>query len=84
MLNFGASKPRVKGGGARAPGVPPLDPHLNIEYICLKNNAAHLYLILGRTKLCLVFFSSLLIDAPDVHSFPTVQMVKIQFLLENV
>ena len=27
MLNFGASKPRVKGG-ARAPGAPPLDPHL--------------------------------------------------------
>ena len=23
MLNFGASKPRVKGGGARAPGAPP-------------------------------------------------------------
>ena len=29
MLNFGASKPRVKGG-ARAPGAP-LDPHLNFE-----------------------------------------------------
>ena len=29
MLNFGASKPRVKGG-ARAPGPPPLDPHLSI------------------------------------------------------
>ena len=29
MLNFGASKPRVKGG-ARAPGPPPLDPHLHI------------------------------------------------------
>ena len=27
MLNFGASKPRVRGG-ARAPGPPPLDPHL--------------------------------------------------------
>ena len=27
MLNFGASKPRVRGG-ARAPGAPPLDPHL--------------------------------------------------------
>ena len=27
MLNFGASKPRVRGG-ARAPG-PPLDPHLH-------------------------------------------------------
>ena len=27
MLNFGASKPRVKGGGPGPPG-PPLDPHL--------------------------------------------------------
>ena len=27
MLNFGASKPRVRGG-ARAPGAPLLDPHL--------------------------------------------------------
>ena len=30
MLNFGASKPRVRGG-ARAPGAPPLDPHLENE-----------------------------------------------------
>ena len=28
MLNFGASKPRVRGG-ARAPGAPPLDPRLH-------------------------------------------------------
>ena len=28
MLNFGASKPRVKGGG---PGPPPLDPHLAVS-----------------------------------------------------
>ena len=28
MLNFGASKPRVRGG-ARAPGAP-LDPHLQL------------------------------------------------------
>ena len=28
MLNFGASKPRVKGG----PG-PPLDPHLLLQYL---------------------------------------------------
>ena len=27
MLNFGASKPRVKGGGP-GPRGPPLDPHL--------------------------------------------------------
>ena len=27
MLNFGASKPRVKGGGP-GPQAPPLDPHL--------------------------------------------------------
>ena len=31
MLNFGASKPRVRGG-ARAPGGPPLDPHLPGHY----------------------------------------------------
>ena len=30
MLNFGASKPRVRGG-ARAPGAPPLDPRLNLK-----------------------------------------------------
>ena len=30
MLNFGASKPRVRGG-ARAPGAPPLDPHLKVS-----------------------------------------------------
>ena len=30
MLNFGASKPRVRGG-ARAPGAPPLDPHLHLR-----------------------------------------------------
>ena len=29
MLNFGASKPRVRGGPG--PPGPPLDPHLNIE-----------------------------------------------------
>ena len=34
MLNFGASKPRVKGG-ARAPGAPPLDPHLKMQKILL-------------------------------------------------
>ena len=28
MLNFGASKPRVKGGPG--PPGPPLDPHLNL------------------------------------------------------
>ena len=28
MLNVGASKPRARGG-ARAPGAPPLDPHLS-------------------------------------------------------
>ena len=40
MLNFGASKPRVKGGGAWAPG-PPLDPRLITEQIdnfCRKQN----------------------------------------------
>ena len=31
MLNFGASKPRVRGG-ARAPGAPPLDPHLDFYF----------------------------------------------------
>ena len=30
MLNFGASKPRVKGEGARAPGAHPPDPRLQI------------------------------------------------------
>ena len=29
MLNFGASKPRVKGGPG--PPGPPLDPHLHLE-----------------------------------------------------
>ena len=32
MLNFGASKPRVRGGGAGPPG-PPLDPHTGIYAI---------------------------------------------------
>ena len=30
MLNFGASKPRVRGGPG-PPGPPPLDPHLIIH-----------------------------------------------------
>ena len=30
MLNFGTSKPRVKGGPG--PPGPPLDPHLRIQY----------------------------------------------------
>ena len=34
MLNFGASKPRVRGG-ARAPGAPPLDPHLKLLSVSL-------------------------------------------------
>ena len=33
MLNFGASKPRVKGGPG--PPGPPLDPHLTLPFLIL-------------------------------------------------
>ena len=36
MLNFGASKPRVRGG-AGPPGPPPLDPHLSLLDALLKS-----------------------------------------------
>ena len=47
MLNSGASKPRVKGRG-RAPGTPPLDPHLARQEVtsyrdlpCEQNDLTH-------------------------------------------
>ena len=39
--------------------------------------------ILGRAKLC-YNFSNLLRDGSDIHRFPTVHMVKIRILLENL
>ena len=47
-----------------------LEVYKNKEYMCLKNNIAHLYFILRRAHLPLNFFS-LLRDAPDIHQFPT-------------
>ena len=48
-----------------------------------KNNIAQLYFILGRAELRWNF-SSWLKDAPDIYRFPTVYVVKIHFLLENL
>ena len=45
---------------------------INNQYICLKNNTAQLYFILGRAELCFNF-SHLLRDAPIIHRFQTVQ-----------
>ena len=39
-----------------------LEAYVNNQYICLKNNSAQLYFILGKAELCLNF-SSLLCDA---------------------
>ena len=48
MLNFGASKARVKGG-ARAPGAPPLDPHLGHTFSA--GITKHLRLVIVRIEI---------------------------------
>ena len=50
------------------------------QYIYVKTYTAQLYFILGKTELHFKF-SSLLRDAPDIHIFPTVYMVKIYVLI---
>ena len=60
-----------------------LEAYINKEYICLKNNTAHLYFILRTAHKQGTFFS-LLRDVPDIHKFPTMHMVKIHFLLDNL
>ena len=52
------------------------------QYLCLKSrpNTAQFF-VLDRAELYLIF-SSLLGDAPDIHRFPTVHMIKTCFLLE--
>ena len=52
-----------------------------LSIIC--NNTLQLYFTLGTAELHWNF-SSLLRDAPDIHRFPTVHMVKTHFLLENL
>ena len=44
------------GGGARAPGAPPLDPHLNIpvEYSCLVSEVFRVCLVRGLKVKCTV------------------------------
>ena len=52
MLNFGASKPRVKGGPG--PPGPPLDPHLDLELHFqseMKIYAYNLLVIFNRKRL---------------------------------
>ena len=53
------------------------------QYNWLQNNIAQLYFILGKAKLCWNF-SSWIRDASDIHRFPTLHMVEIYFLLENL
>ena len=54
MLNFGASKPRVRGG-AWAPGAPPLDPHLVcISSVCI--SSVCIYLSVWLSAFCLYIF----------------------------
>ena len=60
-----------------------IEVQINMEYICLKNNTAQLYFVLGRVDLDFIFFS-LLRDAPDIHKFPTMYMANTHFLLENL
>ena len=57
--------------------------HTNYQYIWYKHNIASLYFILGRAELCWKF-SSWLKDAPYIYRFPTVHMIKTQFLLTNL
>ena len=50
----------------------------------MSNEIFHnLYFVLRRAKLHRKIFSQLM-DVPDIHRFPTVQMVKMHFLLENL
>ena len=53
------------------------------QYTSHKNNIVQLCFILGRAELRWNL-SSWLRDAPDIYRFPTVHMVKIHFLLENL
>ena len=51
-----------------------------MEYICLKNHTAQIYLILGRANLRWNF-SSLLRDNPNINMFPTMYMAKTGLLI---
>ena len=59
------------------------EAYINDQYTWHKNNIAQLYFILGRAELRWNF-SSWLRDASDIHRFPTLHMVNIHFLLENL
>ena len=58
-----------------------LEVQIHNQYICLKNNTAQLYFVLGRAELYWKF-SRLLGRDTDIHRFPTMYMVKTHFLLE--
>ena len=53
MLNFGASKPRVRGGGP-GPRGPPLDPHLKTwdNVLCLVTITKSLHFNHDNDDLC--------------------------------
>ena len=51
------------------------------QYICLANDTAQSYFLLGRVDLFWIFFS-LFRDVSDIHRFPTVDVVNTHFLLE--
>ena len=53
---------------------------VNYQYIYVKTYTAQLYFILGKAELHFKF-SSLLRNAPDIHIFPTVYIVKIYVLI---
>ena len=56
-----------------------LEAQINNQHICLKNNSAQF-----NTGGLRWNFSCVLRDAPDVHWFPTVHVVKNLFLLKNL
>ena len=62
-----------------------LEKSINNQLICLKNTCStvQLYVILAKAELHWIFLS-LPRDAPDIHRFPTVHMVKAKVLLENM
>ena len=59
-----------------------LEVHVNYQYICLKNDTTQLYFILGTVDLHFNF-SRVFRVVSDIHRFPTVHMVKTNFLLKN-
>ena len=57
--------------------------YINNQHIRYQNNTSQLYFILERANLCW-YFTSLLRNDSDIHKFPSIHMVKIYFLLENL